>query len=215
MVSTGRRELFDRTVSSLRAPGVSVYLVDNSSDDGSAEIVASLGGFCSTDGISTCGHGTNLAARVALGAHVDLCVLSDDDMEWRDGWAADLCSWWQATPPELVLTGCHLEPEFPWNPIVGTGSFGGIRGVFRGSTGAASWSFRPTDWPKIGPIPEKRQGWGDVPACDRVIDRGYRIAQLDLADHAGAGQSSWGNRTEELYGWDVHPVRALLGERVQ
>jgi hypothetical protein len=207
-----RLDLFEQTVDTLTVPGVRVIPVDNHSTDGTDELVRTLGGYCSTDTNTTCGHGTNLCARVALGADADLCVLSDDDMRWGIGWADELRAWWKAAPLDLVLTGCHLEPQFAWNEIVGRVDCGGIPGLLRKSTGAASWSFKAENWRLIGPVPEKRQGWGDVPACERLIANGYRLAQIDLAEHAGHGRSSWGNRTIELHGWDIEPVQRALGE---
>lgn len=214
-IASERRDLFQQTLDSLLATrdphvALSLFVVDNSSDDGTDKIVAELGGYCSTDGITTCGHGTNLAARVGVGAGADLVVLSDDDMVWRPGWLEQLRAWWSRSPADIILTGCHLEPEFPWNEISAAATYGKVRGLIRRSTGAASWSFRPNAWKLIGPIPEQQQGVGDVPACHRLVERGLRIAQLDLADHAGIGRSSWGNKTEAMYGWDLEPVRARL-----
>ena len=205
-----RRDLFDRTWESLQAPGVTVIPVDNGSTDGTQQLVTDLGGYCYTGPNTTCGHGTNLAARVAIGTDADLCVLSDDDMEWHPGWHERLAAWWHDAPDDLWLTGCHLEPAFPWNQIHGRLDLGGIPGLLRQSTGAASWSFRPARWPFIGPIPQKIQGHGDVPACDRIWAAGGHIAQLDLATHLGLSRSSWGNRTHDLYGWDLDPVRRAL-----
>lgn len=204
-----RYDLFVQTVDTLTVEGVQVVPVDNGSTDGTAETVARMGGYCSTGRNTTCGHGTNICARVAVGLDADLCVLSDDDMVWGDGWADRLRAWWADAPQDVVLTGCHLEPLFPWNAVHGRIVCGGVPGLIRASTGAASWSFRSDDWPKIGPVPERQQGWGDVPACQRVGAAGLKVAQLDLATHVGR-RSSWGNRTRELYGWELDPVRALL-----
>lgn len=211
LFANDRADLFRATMDSLHAVGVRVIPVDNHSTDGTSEVVAELGGYCSKDLLTTCGHGTNLCARVAIGTDADLCVLSDDDMIWRDGWVDQLTAWWTDAPDDVILTGCHLEPEFSWNEVRGTVTSGGVPGLLRASTGAASWSFRAADWPKIGPVPDRTQGWGDVPACERVWASGYRVAQIDLADHAGHGRSSWGNRTIELHGWDIAPVRQRLG----
>lgn len=207
-----RHDLFLRTLDSLSVPGVTVVPVDNGSTDGTAEYVEKLGGFCYRGANNTCGRGTNICARVATGLGADLCVLSDDDMEWSEDWAFWLERFWAQAPDDVILAGCHLEPEFPWNQIEERIAVNGIGALIRKSTGAASWSFRTEDWPKIGPIPDRVQGHGDVPACDAIWASGYRIAQLDLAEHLGQGRSSWGNQTERLYGWDLESIRARLEE---
>jgi glycosyltransferase involved in cell wall biosynthesis len=196
-----RRALFEQTVASLRENAiddVDIYVVDNGSSDGTADLVRDLGGYCYQGTNTTSGHGTNLAAQVARGSHADLCVLSDDDMAWQPAWDRHLVDWYQGLPHDVKLTGCHLEPEYPWNAIRDTIEVNGRRGLIRASTGAASWSFRNGDWPAIGPIPQVRQGWGDVPACQRLEARGYRIAQIDLATHCGGDRSTWGNGSSDL-----------------
>lgn len=211
----GRRELLEDCVRSLAAADIDVVVVDNHSTDGTQDLVRDWDGYCSTDRLTTCGHGTNLCARIATGRGADLCVLSDDDMLWRDGWADKLRAWWADAPDEVMLTGCHVEPVFTWNKIRGRAVYGGIPGLLRDSTGAASWSFRSTDWRKIGPVPERQQGWGDVPTCQRVRARGYEIAQLDLCVHRGVDSSTWGNRTVEMHGWNVEPALDILHGHVE
>jgi len=205
-----RLDLFWQTWESLHVEGVRVIPVDNGSTDSTDELVADLGGYVSKDRLTTCGHGTNLCARVAIGTDADLCVLSDDDMRWLPGWAEQLRAWWSAAPDDVLLTGCHVEPVFSWNEIHGRIVCGGVPGLIRASTGAASWSFLAGDWPRIGPVPDRIQGWGDVPTCQRITDAGYRVAQLNLAEHAGHGRSTWGNRTVEMHGWDIDPALARL-----
>lgn len=208
-ISTGRLDLLRDTLSGLKEAG-QVFLLDNGSDDGSADLVASWGGVVNKGPLHTSGHGTNMAARILAATDADLCVLSDDDMAWPEGWADKLTAWWSDAPDDLWLTGCHLEPDFPWNEITGTAEYGGQRGLIRTSTGAASWSYRRSSTGQIFPIPQQVQGWGDVPACDRIAELGGRIAQLDLAEHAGQGMSTWGNKSEQKYGWELEPVRERL-----
>lgn len=210
--TNGRERLLRDAVASL-AEADMVIVVDNSSTDDTPALIQSLdvAYYLADDSVTTCGHGTNLCARVAIGApRTNLCVLSDEDMWWRPGWADQLRAWWSEAPLEVALTGCHLEPEFPWNAITGTVTYGGVTGLLRESTGAASWSFRSNTWGGIGPVPEKVQGVGDVPTCEKVRRAGRLIAQLDLAEHRGQGASTWGNRTDELYGWDLEPVKARI-----
>lgn len=208
--AAGRLGLLADTYRQLAAEADAVWIVDNGSGpDEVNAITATVGaGVFSHDGpLHTCGFGTNLQARVLAGAAQpdDICVLSDDDMHWRPGWRNQLAAWWTTAPADVVLTGCHLEPEFAWNKI--TGTIGAA--LVRESTGAASWSYRAQDHATIFPIPQAIQGTGDVPACQRLTASGWRIAQLDLADHVGV-ESTWGNRTVEMFGWDVDSVRARL-----
>lgn len=207
-----RLDLLDATLDSL-GEADEVFLIDNGSDDGTAELVRDLGGHTHSGHLHTSGHGTNLCARVLAASDADICVLSDDDMGWRPGWRADLVAWWENAPDDLALTGCHLEPLFPWNEVRGVARLGGIPGLIRASTGAASWSYRAQHYETIfGPagIPQQVQGHGDVPACDRVWDRGFRIGQIDIADHLGHDRSTWGNLTLAKYGWDDAEARRLL-----
>lgn len=200
-IANQRQSLFRQTIRSLRDRAdhpFDLFVVDNGSRDGTADIVRDLGGHCYTGTNTTSGHGTNLCARIAQGSGADICVLSDDDMIWHPGWDTALGDWWAHAPASIKLTGCHLEPEYPWNTIRTTIDVNGRRGLIRASTGAASWSYRNTDWPLIGPIPQARQGWGDVPACQRLEARGYQIAQIDLATHAGGDVSTWGNGSSDL-----------------
>lgn len=208
-LSTGRRDLLVSTVRSL-AEADAVWVVDNGSDDGSAELVRSWGGYVSDAPLHTSGHGTNLCARILAATDADVCVLSDDDMVWRPGWREQLVAWWSAAPDDVAITGCHLEPDYPWNERSGRVTYGGVAGFERASTGAASWTFRRARYGDIFPIPQQVQGWGDVPGCDAVRERGLRVCQIDLADHAGHGRSTWGNRTETLHGHDLTSVREAL-----
>lgn len=211
--TTGRLDALVATVESL-AEADAVFVVDNGSGpDEVAAIAAALGAepFTHDHTLHTCGHGTNLQARVLAGVSRfgDICVHSDDDMIWRPGWRARLGAYWQAAPQEVRLTGCHIEPLYAWNECAGAFTIGDERALIRASTGAASWSYRAQDASAIFPIPERVQGTGDVPACTKIAQRGGVICQIDLAEHKGE-VSTWGNRTVDLYGWDTAPALALL-----
>jgi glycosyltransferase involved in cell wall biosynthesis len=211
-VSTGRVDLLDQTFKSLVATDY-LQVVDNGSDDGSRELIESWGGISHDGPLHTSGHGNNLAARVAYGTDADLIVFSDDDMLWRPDWRRDLEAWWSEAPDDIAMTGCHIEPAFHWNTIYDRIECGGVPGLIRESTGGASWSIPrrklDTFFAPAG-IWQQNQGYGDVMACNRVIERGHRIAQIDIATHAGQGMSTWGNSTENKYGWNVQPVLDLL-----
>ena len=211
-VSANRVGLLAQTVESLREADY-LQVVDNGSTDGTAELVASWGGISHDKPIHTSGHGNNFAARVAYGTDCDLVVFSDDDMRWKPGWRQRLEAWWSEAPDDVAMTGCHIEPAYHWNTILGRIVCGGVPGLVRESTGGASWSI-PRDRLDVFFAPagiwQQNQGYGDVMACNRVVERGYRICQIDLAEHVGQGQSTWGNATEHKYGWDVEPVLELL-----
>lgn len=196
--STGRVSLLRRCVASL-AEADRVIVVDNGSTDGSGEWIEWLGGYAHRGRLHTSGHGTNLQARVLAATGADICVHSDDDMEWRPGWRSKLARWWAEAPEDVAITGCHLEGDWPWNERTGKARYGGIPGFVRLSTGAASWSYRATMRSRIFPIPQQVQGFGDVPTCDRLGQDGLRICQIDLAQHRGES-STWGNLTQARYG---------------
>lgn len=217
--ATGRLKQLVSTWAGLFVEANEVWIVDNGS--GADEVAAIHDAFMEgvghrvnvwthSDKLHTSGHGTNLQARILAGLSQpgDICVLSDDDMAWRPRWRDTLQKWWEEAPADVILTGCHLEPPYPWSPVEGRHDFPAL---YRGSTGAASWSYRAESHSLIFPIPERVQGTGDVPACTRLRSSGRRIAQLDLADHVGQA-STWGNRTASMYpDLTPAPVRDLLG----
>ena len=205
-VATYRVRLLEQTLESLRKGGypVQVLAVDNASTDSTGLYLQRENvdvGYTSKYINHTSAHGNNIvAARVIASFNPDIVVLSDDDVKWHDGWARRLVDFWADAPENVKLAGGHLEPEeYDWSKILGTDDIGGQHCLYRTSTGAATWSFRARDWPYIGPLPDRKQGWGDLPACERVLKQGFRIAQLDLAIHMGEDQSSWGNRSYSMF----------------
>jgi hypothetical protein len=186
----------DETLSTL-AEADKLFVIDNGSAPATADAVRTIARkhgarFATHDhDLHTCEHGTNLRAAVLEAAGVTVSVISDDDILWRPGWRDALEAWWSEAPPNLAITGCHLEPDYPWNESYGHLTLGGRIGKLRASTGSGTWSFR--NWRDIGPLHENVQGWGDVPACKRLRSIGRDIAQIDLAEHRGEHASTWGN----------------------
>ena len=210
-ISTNRVDPLKDTLRSLAECG-RVFLFDNGSTDGTADLVASYGGLLNKTKLHTSGHGTNMCARILAATDADLCVISDDDMFWDIGWRDKLDAWWSEAPTDIWVTGGHMEPIYPWNEITGQVEYGGVKGLLRTSTGAASWTYRRESTDLIFPIPQQVQGWGDVPACDKIDEAGGKVAQISIATHAGHGRSTWGNKTEQKYGHDLAPVLALVGQ---
>jgi hypothetical protein len=175
-----------------------VVLLDNGSDDGSDDWVTAHGGMAhrSGDGVTTCGRGMNeLASRLVHGA--DVIVLTSDDMVWRSGWRDVLEAFWADADDTVALLCGLLEPAYPWSPVTGRYSAGGVEGVTRACVPGSGWTFRAADWPTIGPVPET-PGEDDVPTCARLHAAGRLLVAIDIADHLGEHQSTWGNQSHRF-----------------
>lgn len=202
-VENGRVDLLRGTCESLAAE-CDVYVVDNGSSDGTPDVVAGLvadgvaAGWVRSDWpVTTSMAGTAWCAKVLAGVDPDIRVHSDDDVLWRPGWRKSLHRWWKGAPEDVALTGCHLERDYSWNVDLGPAeTFGGVTGRWRASTGAATWSYRREHFGVLFPdrqVPVQRQGVGDVPTCERLNHGGWRVFQLDLAEHMAEYESTWGN----------------------
>jgi len=191
---TGRHELFKATVASLRQGGYpfDLYIVDNGSTDETSDYVASLGGLVLHDPVTTCGHGMNATIGACAASGAGLVVFSNDDIYWHDGAIEALVRFWGAAPRDILIASGSLEPDYPWNTPREMVEAGGVRALIRDTAPGGTWTLRARDWKVIGPVPES-QGYDDVPTCRRLTARGYRVCQIDLADHVGEEVSTWGN----------------------
>lgn len=172
-----------------------VVLVDNGSDDGSADWAATLGAvtYRSLDGNTTCGRGMNVLAGLCS-AGSDVIVLTSDDMRWRPGWRRIVEDFWTHASVDVAILCGLLEPAYPWSQVIDTVTFGGITGLRRTCVPGSGWTFRTVDWPEIGPVPEK-PGEDDVPTCQGLHAAGRQLIAVDIADHLGEHASTWGNNS--------------------
>ncbi len=198
---TGRQDYFRQTYESIKATGIEPFVVSNGSTDGTDKVVRALPRGIVDDRNAAMWWGCSIAIMAALDDGADVVLFSADDITWRDGWLPKLQAWWAEAPDDVVLAGGFLEGEFPWNRPTGTIDAGGIRGLVRPSVPSATWTFRARDWTKIRD-PEKLTVHQESPGedhgtCQRLLANGYRLVQLDLAEHSGVHASAWGNRSYE------------------
>lgn len=197
--ATGRTELLRTTLDTIRQPGWPVYLIDNGSTDQTADLVRRLGGWRNPGPTLTIGAGMNLAVGAALSTKPDLVVFSNDDMRWRSGWGDQLLAFWQAAPPDIGICGGLLERKvWPWNTPIAAHTIGGVRVLERATCPSGAWTFRRSIWPTMGPIPDQRNDWTDVPVSRLLRALGYRLVCADWAEHLAERQSTWGNRSHDF-----------------
>ena len=189
-----RHELFKQTLLSLFDGDhpYELFIVDNGSTDGTRDYVRDLGGLCIDDPITTCGHGMNVTIGVCVNSGADLVVFSNDDIHWHPGALEQIVRFWGEAPEDVLICSGSLEPDYPWNTARERIESGGVKGLIRDTAPGGTWTLRAKDWNRIGPVPETK-GWDDVPTCQRLKEHGFRVAQIDAADHVGEGHSTWGN----------------------
>lgn len=188
-----RMELFKQTVRSIAVNQPDdLFLVSNGSDDGTEHYIAGLGGTVVYDPITSCGHGMNVTIGICAASGADIVVFSNDDIIWHPGAFDVLRRFWAHAPDDLLIASGHLEEDFPWNTVLDRIEVAGIPTLVRRTAPGGTWTLRAKDWPKIAPVPES-PGYDDVPVCERLGAKGYRVAQLDLATHIGEEKSTWGN----------------------
>lgn len=192
-VSTGRLELAKDCVRSLAAEADEVIVWDNGSTDETTKWVEVIGGhlYLPDDGVTTCGRGMNMLGS-ACAARGDIVVLTSDDMFWRPGWRKVVEDFWTGAPDAVKILCGLMEAEYPWSVPVGKITVNGVTGLLRPCVPGSGWTFRATDWPTIGPVPEEK-GHDDVPTCQRLVAEGNVLVAVDIADHPGEHVSTWGN----------------------
>jgi glycosyltransferase involved in cell wall biosynthesis len=194
-----RVELFKQTVRSLKDAGrpFRLYIVDNGSTDETGDYVRSFGGTILRDRVHSCGHGMNATISICAESGADLVVFSNDDIIWHPGAFAELEKFWSEAPDDVLIAAGLLEAEYPWNTPRERIEAGGVAALVRDTAPGGAWTLRAKDWSVIGPVPEA-PGWDDVPTCNRLRTKGYRVCQIDLADHVGEKHSTWGNISNVL-----------------
>lgn len=204
--ATGREQMFYDTLLSLTNGGlpVDVVVVTNGSTDGTQDTVRRLGGIVD-DTDSRIWYGMQRAIETVIERGADVVLFTADDIVYADGWATRLAAFWQDAPDEVKLCSLILEPMYPWNTIRGTLDAGGLRAILRDSVGGCSWSFRASDWPTIGPLPQVMPG-EDLAVCQKLISQGYYLAAVELGEHVGETQSAWGNQSH-LYAQPLDRTR--------
>ena len=192
---TGREQMFYATLLSLTNGGlpVDVVVVTNGSTDGTQDTVRRLGGIVD-DANSQIWYGMTRAIEEVIARGADIVLFTADDITYYPGWADKLAAFWADAPEEVKLCSLILEPVYPWNTIRGTVEAGGLRALLRDSVGGCSWSFRASDWPTIGPLPQVMPG-EDLQICQKLVSQGYYLAALDLGEHVGEKVSAWLNES--------------------
>jgi len=190
-----RNEWLRRVVAAL-GEADEVLLFDHHSEDGTPELVSELGGECwsHADGNRTIGRAMNLGHQAAADAAGPggLVVTAQDDVVWRPGWRDRLEAFWDDAPRNVGLMSGLLEPDFPWAAPIEVVSAGGLSGLSRLTVPGGAWVYRAEMWETMRWANEEKPSH-DMPICDRVRSAGYRLVGVDLADHLGAGRSTWGN----------------------
>lgn len=207
-VSHKRFDLLKATVDSLKPQVDRLVIADNGSTDETADLLASdrLVRFPRLAGHphgNTCGYGMNKLAATLAQTSADILILSNDDIIWDADAAERLKALYTELSDKTIIVSGLVEPEFalpgrePWNAVRRVDRLGEDVWV-RDSVPGGAWTFRRTDVPRIFPV-STFPGIDDVPACERLTLEGFEVAAVELAQHAGIGQSTWGNASHDRY----------------
>ncbi len=196
VLRTRRKWLLEGTLQSLEKAGApfELVLVDNDSQDGSADLVRGLGGISvpQPDGIRTEGRGFATTISQAWAREPDLIVFSNDDMLWRPGFLPRLIDFWTHAPGDVLLCSGLLCDEYPWNMALGVMRPGAQEALVRLAVAGGAWTFRAVNTVHVLPIPDKL-GEAELAVCRRAVAAGWRLCEMDLSIHAGEFFSAWGN----------------------
>ena len=190
---TGRDALFRDTLASIEAEEHphTLDIVTNGSTDRTDVVVRTLGGIVDNRNAAAW-YGMELAISAALSHDPDIVVFSADDLAYHAGWMDALAAFWDAAPDDIVLATLFLEGQFGWNTVTDALAIGPERVLIRESIPGASLSFRARDRSKILPL-ERIMPGEDLALCRKLRAQSYRLAALDLAEHAGREVSAWQN----------------------
>jgi hypothetical protein len=221
-VASMRLDLLERTVRSIEQafPTAVLCLLSNGSTDGSEEVIKEIcgelwnltfkHGSSGWDGYGYEEHTWSPGAgrsrllafmRFSLRKRSAVFVWSDDDMQWRKGSQEVFERFWKcntfANPPSnIVVVSGLLEPVWHWNTPRETVAQHGVQVLVRDSVPGAAFSF--IDHCMVPPRGRDEETFGyDHKICKRLIKNGYRVAQIDLAEHIGWGRSTHGNSAIE------------------
>lgn len=212
-VSNGRSSLIGRVRKSL-ADADTLTVFDNGSSDEhnlADHYFPRLPGFPHGN---TCGYGMNKIANTLRG-EADIVILSNDDIVWKPGAVHQLKSMWTEAPDSLTILSGLIEATFalpdtePWNQPFGASDLAGHRTLIRKSVPGGAWTYRTVDHDLIFPV-STFPGVDDVPACHKLLSMGRTVACVDLAEHEGIGESTWGNASHERF--IIQPVESVREE---
>jgi len=212
ILTYNRKDLFLRCLSSLANSGAAhdLILVDAGSTDGTAEIVAGMGGILESQP-NTVGNCMNIAIQAGLDTGAELIIFSADDYEYRPEWLVNLHDFWQHAPADVAMATCHLEPAWAWNGVTEAGNAGRQRYAIRETVPGSNWTFRRETSGLILPI-DNATGGEDLAVCNRLKAAGLKLAALDLAIHTGEQCSIWGNeswRYARPFDYELHGFERL------
>jgi glycosyltransferase involved in cell wall biosynthesis len=214
--------MLQKTITSLRTDDSKfrLYLVDNNSQDNTKSLAIKFLDDGLVDAfinvIDKCMFSqavkiaiTEIRKRPVL---PDIILISGDDYEYKNCWCKVLTRWFSGVGDDVSICCLDMEPDFPWNAVLGVKDSNMCRALVRASVPGANWSMRYKDWLFIEPL------WNagaysktfDLQTCDFLVQTKRPPCALDLCEHIGANSSTVGNLSYKLYGKPLDKVRYNL-----